>query len=267
MIKSFDKISTLSRLAPVTYGPDSKAFFFGHRGASYYKIGNTIESFALAGSMGVAGNELDVRLTKDNTLVVHHDPHFALSSSSCVQHTIKDTMRADLPPHIPSLVEALDACDGWVNVEIKNNPKDPDFDPTDNIANHVCDTLMTDETATGRYIISSFRNETLMRVKSICPEVRTALLVKGEELLDPVYIESITERVKLDGHVALHCHEKRITERLVTACHARDLQISAWTVNCAERAAQLLEWHVDGLCGDIPDEGLKWIQEASLDSD
>ena len=48
---------------------------------------------------------------------------------------IVDVDAADLPAHVPDLDAALDACAGmWVNVEIKNDPHEPDFDPTDSIA-------------------------------------------------------------------------------------------------------------------------------------
>ena len=36
---------------------------------------------------------------------------------------------------MPTLGAALDACAGaWVNIEIKNAPTDPDFDPDDRVA-------------------------------------------------------------------------------------------------------------------------------------
>ena len=48
--------------------------------------------------------------------------------------------RDDLPDYIPHLDAALDACEGmWVNVEIKNDPHEPDFDPTDSIADRTID--------------------------------------------------------------------------------------------------------------------------------
>jgi len=56
-----------------------KPYIFGHRGASGYKIENTISAFKKAVSMG-AGIEADVQLTKDNELVCFHDPFFLIGS-------------------------------------------------------------------------------------------------------------------------------------------------------------------------------------------
>ena len=45
-----------------------------HRGASAYAPENTIEAFALGLEMGAEALEMDVRLTSDGHVVVHHDP-------------------------------------------------------------------------------------------------------------------------------------------------------------------------------------------------
>ena len=45
-----------------------------HRGASAYAPENTIEAFALGLEMGADALEMDVRLTSDGAVVVHHDP-------------------------------------------------------------------------------------------------------------------------------------------------------------------------------------------------
>src|SRR4051812_33810066 len=88
-----------------------------HRGASKAERENTLGAFRRARAMGADAVELDVRRTVDGVLVVHHDP-----------------LPAELTPHVPTLGDALDACTGmWVNVEIKNDPDEPDFDERDTI--------------------------------------------------------------------------------------------------------------------------------------
>lgn len=47
---------------------------FGHRGARGLLPENTLAGFALAKSLGLTGVEFDIGMTKDNMLVVHHDP-------------------------------------------------------------------------------------------------------------------------------------------------------------------------------------------------
>ncbi|MEO7371451.1 MAG: glycerophosphodiester phosphodiesterase, partial [Ilumatobacteraceae bacterium] len=126
-----------------------------HRGASKAKRENTIEAFRTAGTMGSDGVELDVRRTADRRLVVHHDPLLPDGRAIVAVDAV------ELPAYIPGLDAALDACAGmWVNVEIKNDPTEPDFDPTDSIADHVVAAL-TERADDYRWLISSFRIETI----------------------------------------------------------------------------------------------------------
>ena len=145
-----------------------------HRGASKAEPENTIRAFRTAGQMGADAVELDVRRTRDGVLVVHHDPHLPDG------RVIIDTDRADLGPSVPTLGEALDACAGmWVNVEVKNDPTEPDFDPADAIADDTMAALI-DRGEPERWLISSFRLETIDRCRSIADAaavpIRTAWL-------------------------------------------------------------------------------------------
>ena len=103
-----------------------------HRGASVAERENTIAAFRAASEIGADAVELDVRRTADGVLVVHHD---ALVPTGDGSHPIDDLDLARLPTHVPTLGAALDACTGmWVNVEIKNDPREAGFDATDSIA-------------------------------------------------------------------------------------------------------------------------------------
>ena len=126
-----------------------------HRGASRAEPENTLAAFRRAGEMGADGVELDVRRTADDRLVVHHDATLPDG------RVIRTVAAADLPDSVPTLAAALDACaDMFVNVEIKNSPDDPDFDPTEWVAHRVIAELAT-RTPHSRWLISSFRLETV----------------------------------------------------------------------------------------------------------
>ncbi|MHA1412668.1 MAG: glycerophosphodiester phosphodiesterase [Promethearchaeota archaeon] len=56
-----------------------KPYVFGHRGAMGYCIENTIDCFRKAVEMG-AGIEADLQRTKDNEIVIFHDPAFRNNS-------------------------------------------------------------------------------------------------------------------------------------------------------------------------------------------
>ncbi|MEO5899679.1 MAG: glycerophosphodiester phosphodiesterase, partial [Ilumatobacteraceae bacterium] len=144
-----------------------------HRGASRAERENTLAAFHRARSMGADAAELDVRRTSDGVLVVHHDGHLADGRA------IVSISAAELPTHVPTLGAALDACAGmWVNVEIKNDPDDTGFDPTESIADETVAHLLArheDE----RWLISCFRIETVDRCRALAAQVRTAWLTSA----------------------------------------------------------------------------------------
>jgi len=102
---------------------------FAHRGCTRGFVENTLDAFAEAHRLGADGVELDVRLTVDGGLAVHHDaeiPGLGVIGALGV---------ADLPAHVPLLADVLAVCDGMVvNVEIKNAPQDPGWDPGEAVA-------------------------------------------------------------------------------------------------------------------------------------
>jgi len=106
--------------------------------------------------MGLDAVELDVRRCATGELVVRHDP--------C------PVPRADLPADVPLLTEALDACAPmWVNVEIKNDPSEPDFDPDETVARDVAALLTARPEPIDRWIVSSFRRETTDALHRLAP--------------------------------------------------------------------------------------------------
>jgi glycerophosphoryl diester phosphodiesterase len=200
---------------------------------------NTIAAFRRAVQVGAHGIELDVRRTADGVLVVHHDA--ALADG----RVIVDTPRAELPEEVPTLGAALDACGGaWVNIEIKNSSEDPDFDPDDRVAVEVLAELA--ERGDGRWLISSFRLETVDRCHLVEPGVPTAWLVPA---IEPGTIEAVTR----GGHVAVHPWEAAITAEQIAECHDAGLLVNGWTCNDPVRFRELASWGIDGLCTDLPD--------------
>lgn len=221
-----------------------------HRGASRAARENTLEAFHLAAAMGSDAVELDVRRTADGVLVVHHDPYFA------EDRAIVDAAAADLPDHIPHLHAALDACTGmWVNIEIKNDPAEPDFDPTDSIADRTLAALaQRDEDE--RWLISSFRLETIDRCRALNPQIRTAWLVV--EVPDDV-ISTMAAR----GHAALHPWVATLHRSQIDACHGAGIEVNTWTCDDPQRMDELIEWGIDGICTNVPDVALHVIRRSA----
>ena len=214
----------------------------GHRGAPRLARENTVESFAAAIAAGARGIELDVRRTADDALVVHHDP--VLDNG----RAIVECAGADLPPHVPTLDLALDACRGAiVDVEIKNLPGEPGFDPTDRIADAVVELLGTRPEPPTAWLISSFRRETIDRCRVVDPGIATGWLTIGA-VTDDDLVWAVAA-----GHSAIHPWDPAVDRGLIERCHAAGLQVNTWTCNDVARALELASWDIDGICTDVPD--------------
>src|SRR5829696_1798694 len=210
-----------------------------HRGASRLAPENMIEAFEVAVGVGADGVELDVRRTSDGVLVVNHDAHVNDG------RVIVGTRWRDLPGYVPSLGEALDTCvDVWVNIEIKNHEREPDFDPDDRVAVEVL--AMLAEREVGRWLISSFRMRTVDRCRLLDRSVPTAFLT-------PVLDDEVIEDVSSRGHTAIHPWEPGVTAEKVARCHEVGILLNAWTCNDADRFVALAAAGVDGIVTDVPD--------------
>jgi glycerophosphoryl diester phosphodiesterase len=212
-----------------------------HRGASRQRPENTLEAFRRAVELGVDGIELDARRTADGAIVVHHDP--VLAGGGVIVELPADAM----PASVPTLAAALDACAGaFVNIELKNNPGEPDHDPEDTLCEAVVAEIGRRADPPERWLLSSFRLATVDRARQLAPDVPTAWLVYAVGDGTP---EVLSER----GHTAVHPWEPTVTAAVVRRCHTHGLAVNAWTCNDPRRAAELGGWGVDGICTDVPD--------------
>jgi glycerophosphoryl diester phosphodiesterase len=80
---------------------------FAHRGARAHAPENTLEAFELALRLGASGLESDVWLTADEVPVLDHD---GVVKRGVRKRPISEFRRDELPEHIPTLRELLEAC-------------------------------------------------------------------------------------------------------------------------------------------------------------
>lgn len=213
-----------------------------HRGSPDPDSGileNTIDAFFRAARLGADGVELDVRLTRDGALAVHHDP--VISDVG----PLADLDVCQLPAHVPLLDAALDACTGLtVNIEIKNLPTEQGFDPGERLAlavGSVVAGLGTPE----NIMISSFWPPSLDAAISGNPEIRTGLLA-------PPWLGAEEALALAIGHGlgALHPEVSLLSPELVVAAHRAGLTVAVWTVNEVSALRSALDWGVDTVITD-----------------
>ena len=212
-----------------------------HRGASAAARENTLEAFRMARELGADWVELDVRRTLDGVAIVHHDAHLDDG------RRIGRMQAGDLPAYVPSLAEALEACEGMgVHLEIKNLPDDPDYDRDHLVADAVAG-LIAAYLGPERAVVSSFNVDAVDAVRAVDPTVLTALVCG---IVQPA---AAVARALAHRMVAVHPFDAMCDARFVRRAHDAGLAVNVWTINSPDRMAELLDMGVDGLITDVPD--------------
>lgn len=220
-----------------------------HRGASKAFTENTIEAFQGAADMGADWVELDVRRTACGSIVVHHDAH--LSDG----RLIRDLSVSDLPDHVSTLEAVIAACgDMGVNIEIKNDPSDEDFDPEHQMVPEIVRVARA-SLLRAKVLITSFDMGAINAVHDIDKTMPTGLLT-----MDEVGPEVSIGRAKAHDHSAVNPWDEIVTKRWVDEAHAADLAVHVWTVDVPKRMRELAAWGVDGIITNVPDVAVKALR-------
>ena len=218
-----------------------------HRGASAAFPENTLAAFRGAAALGADGVELDVRRTADGAAVVHHDA-FIPGIGPIVEQTAAALRHR--APWVPSLAAALDACGRlWVDVEVKNSPADPDWDPADGLVARV----VADLREWGRadaVLLTSFNPATITRARALAPELATGWLVEAEPAAAAV------PWVADGGHAALLPHASALegpaAAATAHAAHRAGIELLTWTVDDPAEARRLAAAGLDGIITNRP---------------
>jgi glycerophosphoryl diester phosphodiesterase len=244
----------------------SRPLVFAHRGGSALAPENTLVAFDAAVAMGVDGLELDVRLSKDGVVVVHHDRLLTRTTnlSGAVEHyTAAELERADAGCHfggdsdrrsrdpgfgIPALATVLQRYrDVRVVIELKLN------DPA--LARAVID-IVTAQDAVDRVCLGAFGLGVLRTARKMAPHIATS--AAREEVRWALYRSWCrwpVSRVNYGGYqIPEFAGSTRVvSRRFVADAHRADLTVQVWTVDDEADARRLLAWGVDALITDRPD--------------
>jgi glycerophosphoryl diester phosphodiesterase len=206
---------------------------------------NTIDAFAEARRLGADGVELDVRLTADGGLALHHDAEIPGLG------VIAQLGVADLPAHVPLLADVLAVCEGMVvNVEIKNAPQDPGWDPGEAVA-ALTAAAIEEAGWTARVLVSSFQAATLRAVQAADGRLALGALWGFGADVGPALAAAAE-----DGLVAVHPFVMSVTPELVRQAHAMGLAVNVWTVNAPDDLRAMVAAGVDTLITDRLVDGL-----------
>ncbi len=256
----------------------SRPQLFAHRGGSGLAPENTLAAFDGAVALGVDGLELDVRLSKDGVVVVHHDRLLDRTTNltgPVERSTADELARADAAWHfrsvvpgapanpfraqgvgVPTLAAVLERYrDLQIIVELKMN------EPA--LAHAVIDAVRAAR-ADERICIGSSGLRVLRTVRRLAPHIATS--AAREEVRWALYRSWLrwpVKRVAYGGYQIpeLAGRTRVVSPRFIAGAHDAGLGVQIWTVDEVSQARRLLDWGVDALISDRPDLLLPLIRE------
>ena len=232
-----------------------------HRGASAHEAENTLPAFEAAIAAGADVVELDVRMTADDVAVVMHDADVSRTTDGT--GLVRDLALADLKElrirtadgggtEVPTLEEALVCLSGRaaVDVEIKNIPGEPDFDPGRELAVESTLRALASVGFEGLALVSSFNPLSIARARELSPDIPTGLLTT----------EDVEARVALGfAHGQGHAWVLPFTGAVLAAgpslaeeAHELGMRLGTWITDDPVVAIGLMRAGVDAVATNDP---------------
>jgi glycerophosphoryl diester phosphodiesterase len=237
-----------------------KGGLIGHRGIAAHAPENTLASFQLAAQQGIEWVEFDVRLTKDNGLVIFHDDKLERTSDGkgwVHEHTTEELQALDAgswfsprfkDAKIPVFEEILPQflqLNLFLNIELKTPPK-ASLDHKQRLASILTDILIRLWPFHHAWpLISSFDWDILAYVRELLPQAPIGFL---QEKCTKTMIEMVSNTY----NAALHCEYQSLTEDMLVLIKDKQIPVLAYTVNQPGIAKKLLSAGLYGLFSDDP---------------
>ena len=239
---------------------------FAHRGGAGLAPENTLAAFDQGVALGADGLELDVRLSRDGVVVVHHDRTLERTTNlrgEVSQVTVAELARADAGHYfkrgdarpfrglglgVPTLASVLARYrDHRLIVEMKQNSPE--------LARAAVEAVRRAD-AVDRVCFGSFGRRVVRAVRALDPAVATS--AAREEVRWALYRSWCRWPVSDAPYEAYLVPEmsgltRLVSPRFVEHAHSNNLRVQVWTVDVERDARRLLDWGVDGLITDRPD--------------
>jgi len=268
------RLTALGMISALAY---SQIQVHGHRGARAMRPENTLPAFEYAISQGVDALELDMAVTRDNVIVVSHDP--VLEPPVCTgpqekavihQLTLAEVKQWDCGAkqnpafpkqqavpgtRMPTLEEVFALAPKGkflFNIETKSFPDRPELTPPpEEFARMVLDLVRKHRLET-RVVLQSFDFRTLLAMKKLAPEIALSALYEGAP-------KDFVTIAKEAGAGIVSPTFRLVTPEQVRAAHAAGLQVLPWTANRPEDWTRLAGAGVDGIITDDPAALIAWL--------
>ena len=259
-----------------------KILVHGHRGARALRPENTLPAFEYAIGAGVDVLELDMAVTRDNVIVVSHDPYLEppVCSGPQPKATIHELSleqvrqwdcgkvrnpgfpkQTPLPgTRMPTLEEvfALAPRGAFLfNIETKSFPDHPELTPPPEEFARMVLALVRKHHLEQRVLLQSFDFRTLVAMKKLAPEIRRVALWEGDGR-DFVSIARDADAPIISPYFKL------VTPEKVRAAHAVGLEVVPWTADTPADWDRLIAAQVDAIITDDPAELIAHLKSRGL---
>ena len=255
----------------------------GHRGARALRPENTLPAFQYAIEQGVDVLELDMAVTRDNVIVISHDPRMNPAvcqgpggETAIHRMTLEQVRQWDCGAlknpafpqqqpvpgtRMPTLEEVLDLAAPTsveLNIETKIDPRTPELAPDPQTFSKLVVDAVRKHHLERRIIVQSFDFRTLKEVRRLAPEIRLAALYEGpakpfmEIARDAGGVEIVSPNCSL------------VTLERVRAAHDAGMQVVPWTANTPAMWERLVEAEVDAVISDDPAAFIAWLKKRNL---
>lgn len=254
---------------------------YAHRGGAALRPENTIVSFDHGLSLGADGLELDVHLSRDGIVVVHHDAMLDRTTGArgpLADRTADELARVDagywfrtgateitedFPFRgqglgIPRLSQVLTRYPATrFIIELKVNQPE--------LARRVIADVRSKD-AVDRVVFGSFGWRVLHAARGLEPRIPTG--ASQEEVRWALYRSWIRWPLGTPKYRELQVPEEAGFTRIITPgfirhAHRAGVAVKVWTVDDPADMRRLLEWGVDALISDRPDLAVGIVREVT----
>jgi glycerophosphoryl diester phosphodiesterase len=271
-------------LSESSAGGRARPLAFAHRGGAALRPENTLEAFDHGLALGVDGLELDVRLSRDGVVVVHHDDTLERTTDArgpIAAFTADELDRVDAAywftldsaasgyPFrgraigVPRLRAVLQRYrDTRLIVELKARHAE--------LAQRTIDEIRA-AGAIERVVLGSFYWQALHAARRYDPRVATG--AAREETRWALYRSRLRWPLGRTRYREFQVPVRSgstiiVTPRFIAHAHRAGLPVRVWTVDRAEEMEQLLDWGADSLISDRPDIAVpvvrRWAERKAL---
>ncbi|MEL7147916.1 MAG: glycerophosphodiester phosphodiesterase family protein, partial [Bacteroidota bacterium] len=256
-------LSFKSTKLPTTVHHTSAVKSVGHRGAAAYAPENTLASIGKALEIGVDYIELDVHLTKDNQVVIIHDPNTRRttgSDSEVADLTLEEIKGLDAGSwfspsftneRIPTLLEALQLINGRCGLLIEL--KWPRKGIYDRLAAEIL-AIIAPFQSMSPIILQSFEPRYLQEIHQQQPSLKMHQLLIGDAVLLPLYHQrnlQLGHFSPVAGVTSVNTYYPYITEKMRQRYGVEELGV--FTVNTEEDIAKSIANGATYIISDKPD--------------